>query len=154
MPSVRPEDFSFAPPTSVLIGPFQQAGFGLRFGAALFDFALCIMWLLVTLLAGSTWTTPLVGWIGTGGLIGFTIVNFVLRPIRTGQTIGKRIIGIQIVGSDFSKPTAGKILTRHMLGYPLGILSAFLGFAWILWDRRQQGWHDKLAHTIVVRIET
>ena len=27
----------------------------------------------------------------------------------------------------------------------------FLGFFWIGWDDRKQGWHDKLAGTLVVR---
>jgi uncharacterized RDD family membrane protein YckC len=28
----------------------------------------------------------------------------------------------------------------------------FLGFFWILWDKDQQGWHDKIAGTVVVRL--
>jgi uncharacterized RDD family membrane protein YckC len=40
------------------------------------------------------------------------------------------------------------VLRRHV-GYVIsGIL--FLGFLWILFDNRRQGWHDKLAGTIVV----
>jgi uncharacterized RDD family membrane protein YckC len=26
-----------------------------------------------------------------------------------------------------------------------------LGFLWALWDNKQQGWHDKLAGTLVVK---
>jgi uncharacterized RDD family membrane protein YckC len=26
-----------------------------------------------------------------------------------------------------------------------------LGFLWVAFDKRKQGWHDKLAHTVVVR---
>jgi uncharacterized RDD family membrane protein YckC len=39
---------------------------------------------------------------------------------------------------------------RHLVGYPLSTIVFFLGFLWMLWDPRQQGWHDKLARTIVV----
>jgi uncharacterized RDD family membrane protein YckC len=29
----------------------------------------------------------------------------------------------------------------------------YLGFLWIIWDQRKQGWHDKIANTYVVRVE-
>ena len=28
---------------------------------------------------------------------------------------------------------------------------ALLGFLWMVWDHRKQGWHDKLARTYVVK---
>ena len=28
----------------------------------------------------------------------------------------------------------------------------FLGFFWIIWDKDRQGWHDKIAGTVVVRL--
>jgi uncharacterized RDD family membrane protein YckC len=31
------------------------------------------------------------------------------------------------------------------------MLPLFLGFFWIAIDMRKQGWHDKLANTVVVR---
>jgi uncharacterized RDD family membrane protein YckC len=51
-------------------------------------------------------------------------------------------------------------------GQPLSFLTAFvrilaalfsacvlfLGFFWIGWDRDKQGWHDKIAGTVVVRL--
>jgi uncharacterized RDD family membrane protein YckC len=36
------------------------------------------------------------------------------------------------------------------LGYFLSILPLGLGFLWIAWDARKQGWHDKLAGTVVI----
>jgi uncharacterized RDD family membrane protein YckC len=30
-------------------------------------------------------------------------------------------------------------------------LPLLLGFVWVAFDPRKQGWHDKLAHTVVVR---
>lgn len=42
--------------------------------------------------------------------------------------------------------------TMHVIFLGLGILTLPLTmcFFWILWDRRKQGWHDKLANTVVV----
>jgi uncharacterized RDD family membrane protein YckC len=36
------------------------------------------------------------------------------------------------------------------LGYSLSAISLFLGFFWILIDDRRQGWHDKIAGTLVI----
>lgn len=33
----------------------------------------------------------------------------------------------------------------------LSALPLFLGFAWAAFDRHGQAWHDKVAHTYVVR---
>jgi len=30
-------------------------------------------------------------------------------------------------------------------------VALFLGFFWIIWDKKKQGWHDKIAGTLVVK---
>ena len=37
------------------------------------------------------------------------------------------------------------------LGYYVSALPFLLGFFWIIWDRRKQGFHDKLANTVVIQ---
>lgn len=66
-------------------------------------------------------------------------------------TPGKMLIKARIVDADtLAKPTTGQWLIRY-LGYYVGIVSLGLGFAWVGWDPRKQGWHDKMANTLVVR---
>src|SRR5262249_49191275 len=77
-------------------------------------------------------------------------LNFVVLAGNNGQTAGMRILGIRIIRTDGRPFTMGRAVLRHLAGYPLSMLGFFLGFLWILWDRRQQGWHDKLARTVVV----
>ena len=36
------------------------------------------------------------------------------------------------------------------VGYLASLLPLGLGFFWILWDKRKQGFHDKLAHSVVI----
>ena len=50
-------------------------------------------------------------------------------------------------GQALSKPQA---LGRY-LAYYLAILPLMLGIVWVAFDRRKQGWHDKLAGTVVLR---
>ena len=36
------------------------------------------------------------------------------------------------------------------LGYFVSALPLGLGFIWVAFDKRKQGWHDKIARTLVV----
>jgi uncharacterized RDD family membrane protein YckC len=78
------------------------------------------------------------------------VLNFVVLAGAGGQTAGMRILGVYIVRVDGTPFTMKHAAVRHLIGYPLSMAAFFLGFLWMLWDPRQQGWHDKLARTIVV----
>ncbi len=68
-----------------------------------------------------------------------------------GTTIGGIVLGIKVVRLD-GKPVSVLVgIVRGLAaGFSTGVL--FLGFLWIAWDRDRQGWHDKIAGTIVVRM--
>jgi uncharacterized RDD family membrane protein YckC len=77
-----------------------------------------------------------------------SLVYYVGFWLLAGQTPGKAFLGVAVVRADGGRLLAGAAIVRW-LGYWLsGIL--FLGYLWILVDNRRQGWHDKLAHTLVV----
>ena len=86
------------------------------------------------------------------GLLTFVLflMNFVGLAGSNGQTAGMRIPGIRIVRTDGRRFKWRHALVRHLIGYPLSSIVLFLGFLWMLWDPKQQGWHDKLSRTIVV----
>ena len=71
----------------------------------------------------------------------------------TGQTYGKRALGIRVI--DFK--TGGPIgYPRGLLRYVARFLSAlvfFLGYFWMLWDPEKQTWQDKIAGTVVVPVD-
>lgn len=91
------------------------------------------------------------------GLLGF-LVNWVLLPAAIvlfwrfrGGTPGKMAIGAEIVdAASFGPPSNVQLVVRY-LGYFVSTLAFGLGFLWIAWDARKQGWHDKLARTVVIR---
>ena len=65
-------------------------------------------------------------------------------------TPGKLLFDCQVVDArTLRKAGTGQLLIRY-LAYILSTLPLGLGFLWILWDRRKQGWHDKLAKTVVI----
>jgi uncharacterized RDD family membrane protein YckC len=146
----------YAPPTHALIGAFEQAGFGLRYGAWMFDFLITLIAMMVSTFALTAMSHQSV--VGSNRdlilVAGFTllllILNFVVLAGTGGQTAGMRILGIYIMRVDGERFGMKDAAIRHLVGYPLSMLLFFLGFLWMLWDPKQQGWHDKLAHTIVV----
>ena len=66
-----------------------------------------------------------------------------------GTTIGGIVLGLKVARMDGQPLTFTVALVRG-LAAAFSVIVLFLGFLWMLWDPRQQGWHDKLAHTIVV----
>jgi len=66
-------------------------------------------------------------------------------------TPGKMLIRARIVDADtLGKPTTGRMIVRY-LGYYVSLFPLGLGFFWVGWDKRKQGFHDKLANTVVIR---
>ena len=76
---------------------------------------------------------------------------FVLFWIFKSATPGKMLFRICIVDAlTLGKANARQNIVRY-LGYFLSLIPFGLGFLWIAIDHRKQGWHDKIANTVVIR---
>ena len=70
-----------------------------------------------------------------------------------GATPGKIALGLKIVDARTGQaPGIGRLMLRF-LGYFVSAFPLYLGFVWAAIDRRKQGWHDKIARTIVIHSE-
>jgi len=69
-----------------------------------------------------------------------------------GATPGMMLLKIRIVQTNGSKILFGQSVIRY-IGFILSTLPFFIGFIWIFFDEKNQGWHDKIAKTIVVSDE-
>ena len=67
-----------------------------------------------------------------------------------GATPGKLAISAKIVDARTGGAASTGRLVGRYFAYLISALPLFLGFAWIAIDRRKQGWHDKIAGTLVV----
>jgi len=68
-----------------------------------------------------------------------------------GATPGKLALAIKIVDAQTGgRPATGRLALRFAC-YLLSALPLYLGFIWIAIDRRKQGWHDKIAGTVVIQ---
>ena len=68
-----------------------------------------------------------------------------------GQTIGKMLLGIQVVNAQGNIPGIGAVLLREIVGKFLSTIALGLGYLWVAWDKEKRGWHDHIAGTYVVR---
>ena len=79
-----------------------------------------------------------------------TIATIVFWAYRQA-TPGKMAIGARIVDAvTGEKPTTRQLVGRFF-AYFVSTLGLLLGYVWVAFDPRKQGWHDKLAGTVVVR---
>ena len=136
-------------------GDFRYAGFWIRVAAHAID---SIIMLLVLV--------PVVWWFYGGEIVNSRTVQisplghmgFNLGPAIAillfwhyrSATPGKMILGLRIVDAQ----TLGKPSTLQFIGrffaYLVSLIPLLIGFFWVAFDAQKQGWHDKIARTVVV----
>ena len=141
------------------VAPMPFAGFWIRFLADIYDgcialgFALPIYFFFDRLVLGKTDFLRAHTWNEFGlshvVLWGAFLYNTTWLVSRTGQSYGRKLAGITVTDAK----TGGRIgflrtLARNIFA---GIISTifYIGFLWLLVDRRKQTWHDKLFGTVV-----
>jgi len=78
---------------------------------------------------------------------------FILLWSRWGATPGKLLMNCRIVDVRTGQPPAAWRAGLRLAAYVISALPFYLGFFWIGWDRRKQGFHDKIAGTVVYHQE-
>jgi uncharacterized RDD family membrane protein YckC len=68
----------------------------------------------------------------------------------TGQSIGKMLTGLRVVQTDGKTATLTNLLVRHLVGYPLTILTFGLGFLFSVLNSKGRALHDLISGTIVI----
>jgi len=116
---------------------FPKASFWERMGAAFLDVV------LVSILGG------LVGGPPQGFLV--ALAYFAGMWAWKSTTIGGIVLGLKVARMDGQPLTFTVALVRG-LAAAFSVIVMFLGFLWIIWDNDKQGWHDKIAGTVVVKL--
>jgi uncharacterized RDD family membrane protein YckC len=75
----------------------------------------------------------------------------VVTTATTGGTLGKHALGMRVVTTAFERPDWETVFFREVVGRVIVTASAGLGYVWAAFDPRTQGWHDRIADTLVVR---
>jgi len=134
----------------------EYAGFWIRTWASIIDtvLILLIIWPILTSIYGVEY------WQSTSFVQGTwdVLLNYILPAIAVivfwsykSATPGKMLTNLTIVDAKGGgKPSTGQLIGRY-LGYYVSMLPLFLGIIWVGIDKRKQGWHDKLAGTVVIK---
>lgn len=134
----------------------HHAPFSLRCGALLIDYIvpmaiIAFSTLLARMLgggarlAGSTTQT-----VGVFIALGVTALNFVVLAGVRGQTLGKWATGLRIEQQDGKPLSFLTTLVRHLVGYPLSLLTLGIGFLISVFNPQGRALHDMIAGTVVV----
>jgi uncharacterized RDD family membrane protein YckC len=158
--------------------PAPYASWGIRLGAYLLDGLATLLVVLlpgllavVLMIAGSTsridnegyetWELEGIGYLGVALLIAtfliglaFTIWNQAYRQGRTGQSLGKKWLGIAVVKEATGRPIGfgagfGRLLMHSYVDTLFGMCLP-LGFLWPLWDPRKRTWGDMAVGSVVI----
>ena len=153
----------FAPPSAevddVELPELRYVGFWARAGAYLIDVVLLVAVSYPLLIAaygfeyfnfaspkvrgGAGPTDILVSWV-------FPVAALVLFWHYKQATPGMMVIGARVVDSRTgNRLSIGLCVTRY-LALVIAALPLGLGLIWVAFDRRKQGWHDKIAGSVVV----
>jgi uncharacterized RDD family membrane protein YckC len=83
--------------------------------------------------------------------IALMIAYFTYFHGATGRTPGKMLLGLQVFSAD-GTPISFGIAFLRAVGYLISSLlfTIPVGFIWAAFDKRKQGWHDKIAGTVVI----
>lgn len=136
----------------------EYAGFWVRTGATVIDalLTMLITFPLLISIYGSSYfdgeTTGLVAgpadflisWV-------FPAVAAITFWVLKQATPGKMAISAKIVDAATGKPASTAQLIGRYFAYIISTLPLCLGFFWVAFDKRKQGWHDKLAGTVVIK---
>jgi uncharacterized RDD family membrane protein YckC len=134
-----------------------RAPFALRCGALLIDYILLALILTFSIMVARLMGggARMAG--GTAERIGgfitliVAVLNLVVLAGLTGKTVGKWTTGLRIERTDGRLPGIGRAVLRHLVGYPLSLLSFGLGFLIVAVSPTGRALHDLIAGTIVVR---
>jgi serine/threonine-protein kinase len=151
-PVVRPA------PVSRSVASHDYASFGRRLAAALID---GVILMILGFVIGGLWAALFGS--GEGATLWSSLAGVALYfgyfthfYARSGQTPGKKAVGIQVIATDGSLLTGGKAFVRTLVYFldslMMYILIGFAGFLWMLWDKDRQTWHDKAAGSYVIRV--
>jgi len=165
----------YAPPPPAYAGaaiPTNLANWGQRVLAALIDGVLTgipaiIGAILIAASAGDTTTEltetgfrtstsggnaflALLGGLFYLAAIAVWVWNIGLKQGPTGQSVGKSVIGLKLVGAQTGAPIGVGLSLVRAIAHIIDGIPCYVGYLWPLWDAKRQTFADKLLNTYVV----
>jgi uncharacterized RDD family membrane protein YckC len=140
----------------------EKAGIPLRFVAVLLDAVIVFfpLGIVVALLNDGGYAESGDGYANAGvdisgssfwWLAALWLLYYTVCEAATGATLGKRMVGIRVVGEDGEQVSFGAAFIRNLLRMVDALFFYLVGFIFALLSTQGQRLGDRAAHTIVVR---
>ncbi|MEV7343205.1 RDD family protein [Streptomyces sp. NPDC093544] len=123
------------------------ANWGQRFLGTLVDMLVFAVPYAIVIVGGDNGALVAIGAIA---LIGLAIWQLIQEG-RTGQTVGKKALGIRLVREIDGQPLGVGMAFVRRLAHFLDGLPCYLGYLWPAWDAKKQTFADKVCSSIVIR---
>lgn len=152
------------------VGALPLAHWGLRVGATVLDSLILVPFYVIAAIILAASTTAATydpntdtfsgGGVSPAALVVIALVylgglGFVLyqlyRQGTTGQTIGKKVVGIRVIREADGQYTGFGMAFVRYLAHIVDGLACYIGFLWPLWDQKNQTFADKMCSTVVVK---
>ena len=140
----------------------EYAGFWVRTGATVLDTIILmfitapVAWLiyrgnLMDYLSLELTGNPPMLWADLLLNYGLPFVYTMIVWMLWSASPGKILLGLKIVDADSGHKLTIKQSILRYVGYFPAIMVFGIGLIWVAFDKRKQGWHDKMANTVVIR---
>lgn len=144
-------------PANTQVNYYKHSGFAPRLLAAIIDgiiilavaFILNLLFQMVTGQPSDNKESSIFNLLATLITVAYEITFLTLY----GATLGKMVLHLKVVNTNYQKLSFIQILKRETIGKILSGLALNLGYLWVLIDEKKQAWHDKIAKTYVVHTE-
>ncbi|MCH7621179.1 MAG: RDD family protein [Chloroflexi bacterium] len=121
-------------------------GFWIRLAATLIDYLFAIIANILLLLIANI--TPFLE------VLVVAVDIYIFYRYLKCKTPGMKLLKMKVVNAKGEDVGFWRGAFRQTFAKFLSFIFFLLGFFWIGWDKRKRGWHDHLAGTFVVRVQS
>jgi uncharacterized RDD family membrane protein YckC len=148
----QPQPQQYGAPTGYGAPAANYAAWPLRVGAYLIDSLIFVPFYIVIIIVSQ------IGKVGGILAVVFylaflatTIYNRWIMAGKTGQSWGKKALGLRLVSEETGQPLGIGLTIGRDFAHVLDALSCYVGFLWPLWDEKRQTFADKVIKSLVVK---
>ncbi|MEV1044683.1 RDD family protein [Streptomyces sp. NPDC049916] len=130
----------------------ELAHWGLRFGGLIVDMLVLMVPYILVVIGGAVGDSfgGILAIVGFLGVIALAIWQ-VYQEGTTGQTIGKKAVGIRLLREADGSPLGFGMAFVRRLAHFLDSIACYIGWLWPLWDEKKQTFADKVCSSVVVK---
>lgn len=119
--------------------------------------AVALAWVILAAVSGGLGNNTISAGAGFGlfvmilAIMAISLGYFPWFWARDAATPGMKMMGLLVVRDADGGPISGGQAILRLIGYVISGMVFYLGFVWILIDKRRRGWYDLIAGTVVIK---